>query len=127
LDDLRIDIGNVEGVASLHELHVWQLSETRHIASVHIRLNPKADYMRVVHDIREILHKCDIHNVTIQPEFEDMSQADGTLPMGSCLVACALETCNAGQICCRESLSAPLSLCLRCGSAPQMIVSHHDN
>jgi len=100
LDDLRIDIGNVEGVASVHELHVWQLSETRHIASVHIRLEQKADYMRVVHDIRKILHKCDIHNATIQPEFGNLTPLDGLEPMGSCLVACPPETCDAGQICC---------------------------
>jgi solute carrier family 30 (zinc transporter), member 1 len=86
----------------VHELHVWQLSETRHIASVHIRLEQKADYMRVVHDIRKILHKCDIHNATIQPEFESLTPLDGPKPMGSCLVACLPETCDAGQICCRE-------------------------
>ena len=102
LDDLRIDIGNVEGVASVHELHVWQLSETRHIASVHIRLEQKADYMRVVHDIRKILHKCDIHNATIQPEFGNLTPLEGLEPMGSCLVACPPGTCDAGQICCRE-------------------------
>lgn len=86
----------------MHELHVWQLSETRHIASVHIRLDQGADYMCVVHDIRKILHKCDIHNATIQPEFEDVLPLGDREPMGSCLVACAPGVCDAEQICCRE-------------------------
>ncbi|KIM33016.1 hypothetical protein M408DRAFT_62241 [Serendipita vermifera MAFF 305830] len=102
LDDLRVDIGNVEGVVSVHELHVWQLSETKHIASVHIRLDQKADYMHAVIAIRKILHRCDIHNATIQPEFEDMPALDGQERMTSCLVACPPGACDADQSCCRE-------------------------
>ncbi|PVG04802.1 hypothetical protein CPB86DRAFT_692364 [Serendipita vermifera] len=99
LDDLRFEIAEVEGVDSVHELHVWQLSETKHIASVHIRLYPGGDYMKAVHDIRRILHKYDIHNATIQPEFGEQSEQ-----LGSCLFACPPGMCNDDQVCCRESL-----------------------
>ncbi|KAG8835064.1 hypothetical protein FRC17_005416 [Serendipita sp. 399] len=98
--DLRADIANVAGVRSIHELHVWQLSETRTIASVHIRLDQKADYMKAVHDIRRILHRCNIHNATIQPEFGDMPLGEGHRRAGSCMVACPPGTCDADQICC---------------------------
>lgn len=102
LDDLRADISDVDGVISVHELHVWQLSETRHIASVHIRLDQKADYMRIVVAIRKILHRCDIHNATIQPEFEGLSPLGEQEQMASCLVACPPGACDAEQSCCRE-------------------------
>ncbi|KAF8320428.1 cation efflux protein [Clavulina sp. PMI_390] len=73
LEDLREDIRRVRGVASLHELHVWQLSEQKIIASVHIRVARDAEYMRIQSDIREVLHEYNIHSCTIQPENEDES------------------------------------------------------
>lgn len=96
--DVREEISRVVGVESIHELHVWQLSETRTIASVHIRLEQKADYMRAVYDIRRILHRHDIHNATIQPEFGDLAGDDERI--GSCLVACPTGNCDADQVCC---------------------------
>ncbi|KAF8320429.1 cation efflux protein, partial [Clavulina sp. PMI_390] len=69
LEDLREDIRRVRGVASLHELHVWQLSEQKIIASVHICVARDAEYMRIQSDIREVLHDYNIHSCTIQPEY----------------------------------------------------------
>lgn len=99
LDDLRADIQGVEGVLSIHELHVWQLSETRHIASVHILLNKQEDYMKIVRGIRKVLHDHDIHNGTIQPEFAWTGR--GASP-GACMVACPPGVCDPEQACCRE-------------------------
>jgi divalent metal cation (Fe/Co/Zn/Cd) transporter len=69
LDHLREDIRRVKGVNSLHELHVWQLSEPKIIGSLHVRVEKDAEYMRVAKDIREILHKYGVHSCAIQPEF----------------------------------------------------------
>lgn len=70
LEDLREDIRRVRGVSSLHELHVWQLSEQKIIASVHICVEREAPYMRMAKDIREVMHSYNIHSCTIQPEYE---------------------------------------------------------
>ncbi|GJJ08869.1 hypothetical protein Clacol_003089 [Clathrus columnatus] len=71
LQDLRVEIQRVPGVLSVHELHVWQLSETKLIASVHVWASRKRDYMHIGRDIRRVLHEHGIHSTTIQPEFHD--------------------------------------------------------
>ncbi|KAI0274636.1 cation efflux protein [Gloeopeniophorella convolvens] len=69
LEDVRTDILTVEGVLSVHELHIWQLSETKIIASVHVTASRKVDFMPVASNIRRILHQHGIHSSTIQPEY----------------------------------------------------------
>ena len=68
LDEVRSSIREVEGAVSVHELHVWQLSESTVVASVHVLISPGVDYMVVATGIREALHGHGIHSVTIQPE-----------------------------------------------------------
>lgn len=70
LDYLREDIRRLRGVKSVHELHVWQLSETKIIGSVHVCVEPNVEYMKVAKAIREVLHEYGVHSCAIQPEFE---------------------------------------------------------
>lgn len=67
--DVRVSILAVEGVLSLHELHVWQLSETKIVASVHVLASRNHDFMPVAAKIRKALHLHGIHSSTIQPEY----------------------------------------------------------
>lgn len=76
LDEVRKVILEVPGVISLHELHVWQLSETKIVASVHVIAERKYDFMRIAAQIRRGLHHLGIHSSTIQPEY---IQSDGPL------------------------------------------------
>jgi solute carrier family 30 (zinc transporter), member 1 len=71
LSELRIGIAQVDGVESVHELHVWQLSETRLIASVHIKVSSTRPYMDIARDVKSVLHQNGIHSGTVQPEFAD--------------------------------------------------------
>lgn len=75
MEDVRSDILAVEGVLSVHELHIWQLSETKIIASVHINASREVEFMPVASDIRSILHKHGIHSSTIQPEYHPIRDA----------------------------------------------------
>lgn len=59
----------LEGVISVHELHVWQLNDTKLIASLHVLLKSRQGYMILASEIRRILHGYGIHSATIQPEF----------------------------------------------------------
>jgi hypothetical protein len=77
LDYLREDIRRVKGVNSLHELHVWQLSEAKIIGSVHVCVEKDVEYMRVAKDIREVLHEYGVHSCAIQPEFGIVIDGDG--------------------------------------------------
>jgi len=69
LEDIREDIQKVPGVCSVHELHVWQLSEDKIVASVHVLVSRDWEYMTVAHVIRKILHDHGVHSSTIQPEY----------------------------------------------------------
>lgn len=69
LDEVRASILNVKGVLSVHELHVWQLSESKIVASVHVMASRDHDFMPVAVEIRKALHHLGIHSSTIQPEY----------------------------------------------------------
>ncbi|KAL8707442.1 MAG: hypothetical protein Q9220_007530 [cf. Caloplaca sp. 1 TL-2023] len=75
VDDIKHDIQQLSGVVSCHHLHVWQLSDTRKVASLHIQVEfdfkgeGSARYMQLARAIRRCLHAYGIHNSTIQPEF----------------------------------------------------------
>lgn len=68
LEAVRSGVKGVSGVVSVHELHIWQLSESTVVASVHVMIVPGAEYMEVANGIRAIMHQHGIHSVTIQPE-----------------------------------------------------------
>ena len=76
LDSLRDDIINVPGVLALHELHVWQLSESKNVASVHVWVAREVEYMGIASAIREVLHQYNVHSCTIQPEFRSADPGD---------------------------------------------------
>jgi len=69
LDEVRDSILSVEGVLSVHELHVWQLSESKIVASVHVLASRNHDFMPIAVKIRKVMHHLGIHSCTIQPEY----------------------------------------------------------
>ncbi|SJX63131.1 related to COT1-Vacuolar zinc (and possibly other metals) transporter [Sporisorium reilianum f. sp. reilianum] len=73
LEAVRNSIMSVDGVLNLHELHVWQLSESKIVASVHVLVDCSSGqtekYMTIAAKIRSNLHSWGIHSSTIQPEF----------------------------------------------------------
>ena len=78
LDDVRAAILGVEGVLSLHELHIWQLSENKIVASVHVTASRNHDFMPVASAIRKVLHLHGIHSSTIQPEYHRQYPSEGS-------------------------------------------------
>lgn len=75
IDDIRDDIEGLPGVIGCHHLHVWQLSGTKHVASLHIQVDCEIrgvgsdSYMHLAGEVRRCLHEYGIHSSTIQPEF----------------------------------------------------------
>ena len=75
IDDITEDITSLDGIVSCHHLHVWQLSDTKLIASLHVQVDfdfkgeGSARYMELARQIRQCLHEYGIHSSTIQPEF----------------------------------------------------------
>ena len=75
VDDIKDDIEDLDGILSCHHLHVWQLSDIKMIASLHVQVEfdfkgeGSARYMQLARAVRRCLHGYGIHSSTIQPEF----------------------------------------------------------
>jgi zinc transporter 1 len=76
VSDIKDDIQGIPGVVSCHHVHIWQLSDSQIIASLHIQVAFPIDsqdgaerYMQVAKAVRSCLHAYGIHSATIQPEF----------------------------------------------------------
>jgi zinc transporter 1 len=75
VDDIKDDITDIPGILSCHHLHVWQLNDTRLVATLHVQVafefkdEGSQLYMQIARQIRECLHEYGIHSSTIQPEF----------------------------------------------------------
>ncbi|KAL2063452.1 hypothetical protein VTL71DRAFT_5257 [Oculimacula yallundae] len=73
--DIKEDIQELPGVISCHHVHIWQLSDTQIVASMHIQVEfPISEasgekYMELARNVRKCLHAYGIHSATIQPEF----------------------------------------------------------
>jgi len=77
LNQVRRSILGVEGVLSLHELHIWQLSESKIVASVHVLVaSRKHEFMLIAANIRRILHQHGVHSSTIQSEYRHEAGED---------------------------------------------------
>jgi len=105
LEEVKDSILNVDGVLSLHELHVWQLSESKLVASVHVLASRNHDFMPIAVKIREVLHHLGIHSSTIQPEYHPSSRVPEehlkTANDTSCLILCPEdEECNPSENAC---------------------------
>lgn len=69
LQEVDEAIRQIDGVYDVHELHIWQLSESKVIASVHVHASRKHDFMKIATEIRQLLHDRGIESTTIQPEY----------------------------------------------------------
>ncbi|KAI0872408.1 cation efflux protein [Hypoxylon argillaceum] len=75
LEDIKEDIQGLPGVISCHHVHIWQLSDTKVVASLHVQIafpitdEGGAKYMKLAKQARKCLHAYGIHSATIQPEF----------------------------------------------------------
>jgi zinc transporter 1 len=127
IDHIKEDIERLPGVIGSHHLHVWQLSDTKIVASIHIQVDTEIKgegserYMRLARQVRRCLHAYGIHSSTIQPEFapdsdvEDSGQpsssrgTDEQVPSRAasvrdgdpkaCLLECDANCARGGQCC----------------------------
>ncbi|KAH3903114.1 cation diffusion facilitator family transporter SCDLUD_000726 [Saccharomycodes ludwigii] len=73
------DILNIPGVRSVHDFHIWNLTESFFIASLHVEIDSTPEHFsEIAKLIRNIFHRYGIHSATVQPEFitGDVSQAN---------------------------------------------------
>lgn len=69
-DEVKKEILAVPGVRSIHDFHIWNLTESFFIASLHVQVDSTpGQFATVAKSIRNIFHNHGIHSATVQPEF----------------------------------------------------------
>ncbi|KAK7981129.1 hypothetical protein PG989_013586 [Apiospora arundinis] len=71
VQEVRHDIEKVPGIESLHELHLWSLTQEKAIATAHVSVPEDTtvdSFMALAKTVSECLHAYGIHSVTLQPE-----------------------------------------------------------
>ncbi|KAG6144637.1 hypothetical protein E4U38_002141 [Claviceps purpurea] len=70
LGDVKHDIEIIDGVHSVHELHIWRLNQQKSVATAHIVVddNIARNFTETAKIIMECLHAYGIHSATLQPE-----------------------------------------------------------
>lgn len=69
VEAIGAEMASVEGVLSVHDLHVWTLSGSRAALSAHVMVKSLQHWEKVLHDLQRRLHeKFGIDHVTLQPE-----------------------------------------------------------
>lgn len=53
------------------DLHIWSLSESKLVASMHILVKSHEEFTQCSNDVRKLLHRFGVHSSTIQPELLD--------------------------------------------------------
>lgn len=78
-DEVRDDIGSLPGVIGIHDLHIWILSETINVATLHVSVSGgPAEFMKLAQRIRTCMRGHGIASTTIQPEFEIESSSESS-------------------------------------------------
>ncbi|XP_043072540.1 zinc/cadmium resistance protein [Puntigrus tetrazona] len=100
---VRLRLAGVPGVLSVHELHVWQLSEELLVASLHVRCPAGLSAERcadLMARITAVLNAFGVERCTVQPEFV----RSGVAARGgsACSLSCGQEC--AGKLCCSPQL-----------------------
>ncbi|NP_001080773.1 solute carrier family 30 member 1 L homeolog [Xenopus laevis] len=109
ISSLKQKLKNLDGVEAVHELHVWQLAESRIIATAHIKCQDPTAYMDVAKRIKDFFHDEGIHATTIQPEFSSVESGSRiSLCELSCRTQCAPKQC-CGSI--ENNVSGKKSVC----------------
>ncbi len=69
-DCVSKEIQSIEGVSSMHHLHIWAISTTENAMTTHIVISDIAKMEAIKHEIRHRLEHLNIHHVTLEFEKE---------------------------------------------------------
>lgn len=78
-DDLKAGMEAIDGVISVHDLHIWTISSSNVVLSAHVRVpdQPTHTAQRILNSVTELLKmKYKIHHSTLQIECECCAETD---------------------------------------------------
>jgi len=93
LSNIREDLANTPGVESVHDLHVWQLTEGKVVGSVHVSLEEGIDFTPFLKTLKAVFHAHGIHSTTIQPEFVPKNHPTRVYCEENCVKDCEEDWC----------------------------------
>ena len=77
LAELKQSILSVQGVAEIHDLHVWSLTKSEHSLTAHVVMNPATDGENLRRKIEQVLQEqYHLHHTTLQMEQENCARAE---------------------------------------------------
>lgn len=97
----------VPEIESIHELHIWRLTDEKIIVSAHLQRRDLSNYMSVAEKVKKFFHSIGIHSATMQYECKDdrptpmLTRANGdpSKVAGDCLLRCENDACD-NHTCC---------------------------
>lgn len=73
------EMNKIQGVKSIHDLHVWIMNSDHTALSAHVQIDDPLNWSSVLSSMQKMLaQKFDIHHVTLQPEYAS----------GQCIFGC---------------------------------------
>ncbi|KAG0283530.1 hypothetical protein BGZ96_012088 [Linnemannia gamsii] len=72
IEEIRKEIKAIPDVISIHDLHIWQLTNIKMVASLHVLCTNQEAFERVSRTVKTVMHRAGVHSTTIQPEFPSM-------------------------------------------------------
>ncbi|XP_056617450.1 zinc transporter 10 [Triplophysa dalaica] len=100
LSSLLENVRKLSRVVSVHELHIWELSKGRNVATLHVKVSAdlheaswRTGISSLHREIREVFHYAGVHSVTVQFEHVDGGHCDTPCLSSSCV---KLSCCPAG-------------------------------
>lgn len=110
INKIKSDLQEIQNVVNIHEFHVWQLSEGKTVASVHVLISPpplqssglsefSSHQHKIVSEIQLKLHGYGVHNTTVQPEFVERVGDDDATETTPCLQRCPSDACKTTACC----------------------------
>jgi len=106
LDAMQQQLMKIEGVLSIHELHIWQLAASKIIGTVHMTCPNDVDFHTLATSMKKILHSHGVHATTIQPEFiEERATKESVDLPDKCTLLCDSDSCQK-SLCCSPRANA---------------------
>lgn len=98
-------------ILSIHDLHIWQLTQHKFVSTAHIIFEHPSVYKVIINDVLSFFHEQGINIVTIQPEFASLNAGESSNSkerkmliegmVKNCLVACRQSEC-VEKLCCQH-------------------------
>jgi len=105
LPALKDELRKIIGVLDVHELHLWQLTHDKFVASCHLICDSAVATMEVGKKAKAVFHDHGVHATTVQTEYKKIQfEDDETTEVDSdCQLVCKTKDCQE-KMCCSKTI-----------------------